>query len=79
MATKKAENGASIFPAPASVLNFEKVDFFIFLFLLILCLMASQDYFTHFEPSRALGWAKTGDAREKLPDYPQAEFGLSYM
>ena len=40
-----------------------------------LCFTASQDYFTHFEPSQ--GGAKTGDPREKPPDYPQAELGLS--
>ena len=34
---------------------------------------AHQDYFTHFEPSQSLGWAKTGDPREKPPDHPQAE------
>ena len=40
---------------------------------------ARQDYFTHFEPCQSLGWVKTGDPREKTPDNPQAEFGLSYM
>ena len=38
-----------------------------------------QNYFTHFEPSQLLGGAKTGDSREKPPDYPQAEIGLSHM
>ena len=38
-----------------------------------------QDYFTHFEPSQSLGGAKMGDPREKLPDHPQAELGLSNM
>ena len=40
---------------------------------------ARQDYFTHFEPSQPLGGAKTGDPREKPPDHPQAELGLSYF
>ena len=47
---------------------------------------ACQDYFTHFyfthyfdEPSQSLGGAKMGDPREKPPDHPQAEFGLSNM
>ena len=35
--------------------------------------MAHQDYFTHFELSRSLGWSKTGHPREKTPDHPQAE------
>ena len=35
--------------------------------------------FTHFEPSHSLGGAKTGDPREKPPDHPQAELGLSHM
>ena len=38
-----------------------------------------QDYFTHFELSQSLGGAKMGDPREKTPDYPQAELGLSHM
>ena len=38
---------------------------------------ASQDYFTHFEPSHSLGGAKTGD-QEKPPDHPQAELNLSH-
>ena len=33
----------------------------------------------NFEPSQSLGGAKTGDPREKLPDQPQAELGLSHM
>ena len=41
--------------------------------------MACQDYFTHFEPSQSLGGAKTGDPREKPPDHPQAQLGLSHM
>ena len=41
--------------------------------------MACQDYFTHFEPSQSLGGAKTGDPREKTPDHPQAQLGLSHM
>ena len=32
-----------------------------------------------FFPSQSLGVAKTGDPREKPPDHPQAEFGLSHM
>ena len=41
--------------------------------------MAGQNYFTHFEPSQSLGGAKTGYPREKPPDHPQAELGLSHM
>ena len=41
--------------------------------------MARQDYFTHFEPSQSLGGAKMGDPREKTPEHPQAELGLSHM
>ena len=41
--------------------------------------MASQDYFTLFELSQSFGGAKTGDLREKPPDHPQAELGLSHM
>ena len=42
-----------------------------------LCFTACQDYFTHFEQSQSLGGVKTGDPREKPPDHPQAELGLS--
>ena len=42
-------------------------------------LTARQDYFTHFEQSQSIGCAKTGDPREKPPDHPQAELGLSHM
>ena len=42
-------------------------------------LTARQDYFTHFEPSQSLGGEKTGDRREKPPDHPQVELGLSHM
>ena len=35
-------------------------------------------YFTYFEPRQSLGGAKTGDPREKPPDHPQAELGLSH-
>ena len=38
---------------------------------------ALLDYFTHFEPSQQLGGAKMGDPREKPPDHPQAELGLT--
>ena len=31
---------------------------------------ACQDYFTHFEQSQSLGWAKTGYPPEKTPDHP---------
>ena len=41
--------------------------------------MARQDYFTHFEPSQSKTGAKMGDPREKPPDHPQAELGLSHM
>ena len=41
--------------------------------------MAHQDYFIHFVPSQLLGGAKKGDPREKPPDHPQAELGLSHM
>ena len=37
-----------------------------------------QDYFTHFEQSQSVGWAKTGDPREKPPGHPLAELGLSH-
>ena len=40
---------------------------------------ARQYYFTHFEPSQSQGGTKTGDPREKPPDHPQAELGLSHM
>ena len=40
---------------------------------------ARQDYFTHFDPSRTWGGAKTGDPREKPPDHQQAELSLSHM
>ena len=40
---------------------------------------ARQGYFTHFEPSQSKGGAKTGAPREKPPDHPQAELGLSHM
>lgn len=49
------------------------------LFIFYLGFTARQDYFTHFEPSQSLGGAKTGDPREKPPDHPQAELGLSHM
>ena len=39
--------------------------------------MARQIYFTQFESSQSYGWEKTGDGREKTPDQPQAELGLS--
>ena len=42
-------------------------------------LTARQDYFTHFEPSQSLGWAKTGDPREKLPNHPQTELSLKVI
>ena len=38
-----------------------------------------QDYLTHLEPSQSVGGEKTADPREKLPDHPQAELGLSHM
>ena len=41
--------------------------------------MAHQDYFTHFEQSQLWGGAKMVDPREKPPDHPQAELGLSHM
>ena len=34
---------------------------------------------THFEPGQLVGGAKTRDPREKTPDHPQAEQGLSHM
>ena len=33
----------------------------------------------YFEPSQSLDGAKTGDPREKPPDHPQAQLGLSHM
>ena len=46
-------------------------------FLFYLGFTARQDYFTHFEPSQSLGGVRMGDPREKTPDHPQAELGLS--
>ena len=40
---------------------------------------AHQYYFIYFEPSQLLGEAKTGNFREKPPDYPQAEPSFSHM
>ena len=39
---------------------------------------ARQDYFTHFELSQSIGGAKMGHPREKPPDHPQAELGLTH-
>ena len=39
----------------------------------------NQDYFNHFEQSQSLGGEKMGDPREKTPDHPQAELGLSQV
>ena len=36
-------------------------------------------FYSHFESSQSIGGAKTGDPREKPPDHPQAELGLSHM
>ena len=47
--------------------------------LLDLGFTGRQDYFTRFEPSQLLGGEKIGDPREKPPDRPQAELGLSHM
>ena len=58
------------------MLNFQFVLLFIYFYL---GFTACQDYFTHFEPSQSVGGAKTGDPREKTPDHPQAELGLSHM
>ena len=44
-----------------------------------LCFLARRDYFTHFAPSQSVGGAKTGDPREKPPDHPQADFGVSHI
>ena len=38
---------------------------------------ARQDYSIHFEPSQSKAGAKTGDPREKPPNRPQAELGLT--
>ena len=38
-----------------------------------------QDYLTNFEQIQSLDGVKTGDPREKIPDHPQAEHGLSHM
>ena len=45
---------------------------------LILLFVFCQDYFIHFELSQLLGVEKTGDPREKPPDHPQPELGLSH-
>ena len=47
--------------------------FFFFLF----GFTAHQVYFTHFELRQSLGGAKMGNPREKPPDHPQAELGLT--
>ena len=44
-----------------------------------LCFTARQDYLHSFEPGQSLGGAKMGDPREKPPDHPQAELGLSHI
>ena len=56
-----------------------KSRFLFFFSFYILGFTARQDYLTHFEPSQSLGGSKTGDPREKTPDYPQEELGLSHM
>ena len=38
-----------------------------------------QGFFTHSEPSQSQGGAKSADPREKTPEHPQAELGLSHM
>ena len=53
--------------------------FFFFFFFFFFGFAARQDYFTHFERSQSLGEAKTGDPRQKPPDHPQAELGLSHI
>ena len=55
--------------------NINYFNFFAFNF----SFTARQDYFTHSEPSQLLGGAKMGDPREKTPNHPQAELGLSHM
>ena len=50
-----------------------------FVFFFYLGFTARPDYFTNFEPSQLSGGAKKGDLREKPPDHPQAELGLSHM
>ena len=47
-------------------------------FVLYLAFTASQNHFTHFEPSQSLGEAKTGDPREKPPGHAKAELCLTH-
>ena len=52
----------------------------LFLFIFFhLGFTACQDYFTYFEHCQSLCGAKTGDPREKTPDHPQTELGLSHI
>ena len=51
----------------------------LFYFFFYLGFTATQGYFTHFESNQSVGGAKTVDPREKPPDHPQAELGLSHM
>ena len=48
-------------------------------YIILFGFTARQDYFIRFEPSQSLCGAKTGDPREKPPDHPQVELGLSHM
>ena len=50
----------------------------IFVLFFDLGFTARQYYFTNFEQIQLLGGAKT-DHREKTPDHPQAELGLSHV
>ena len=38
-----------------------------------------QDYFSSYETGQSVGGAKTGEPREKPPDTPAAELGLSHV
>ena len=60
-------------------IQFPLIFFFFFFFLVGERVTVRQDYFTLFEPNKSVGGAKMADPREKTPDHPQAELGLSHM
>ena len=65
--------------APAHLKDHLQNNIKVPLILFYLGFTARQDYFTHFEPSQALGGAKTGDLEKKPPDHSKAELGLSHI
>ena len=62
----------------STVLGYHVVLAMLFFFF-YLGFYSGQDCFTHFEPSQLLGGAKWEIPREKPPDHPQAERGLSHV